>query len=41
MKLAQQFDSRNAPPLVEPILVAAAAFLTAVLIIVALLVAAG
>jgi preprotein translocase subunit Sec61beta len=35
------FESRNSPPAIEPVFIAAAALLTAVLLIIALLVAAS
>lgn len=41
MQLIQHFDDDNTPSPVEPIFIAAAAFIVAVLLIVALLVAAA
>lgn len=41
MFAAEDFETRNDPPKVEPIFIAAAAFITAVLMILALLVAAA
>jgi preprotein translocase subunit Sec61beta len=38
---AEQFDSSNQPPAIEPIFVAGAVFIVAVLLIVALLLAAA
>ncbi len=41
MQLTPRFDDDNAPPAIEPIFVAGAMFIVAVLLIVALLVAAA
>lgn len=41
MQIVQGFDTRNDPPKIEPIFIAGAAFIVAVLLIIALLVAAA